>query len=296
MGLILMLQLHCIKYKIQILIHHWHPMHLNIVKGVVIGVVVVTRNFKPYTFEWTNPNSNPETKILQHINNYKKKKNDNGNHKIGDNNSTSSTSPNNNTSSTSTSDRTVVCFAGQSHSRVMHEHTAYWLDYFNISNTTIIPYHLALNYPRDLRARYAMRKAKNWCNITLAGFGQWSAGREPRKVIPATPLPEYYLEYETSIKAYLQHNISLMIRKTHYNPLGDLKNTCPPTDWRNPPAIDGYNEITRTLAKKYNISYLDSGFIMDTMWDSASDYCHYKGLEGRIEALYYLEKILARIW
>lgn len=56
--------------------------------------------------------------------------------------------------------------------------------------------------------------------------------------------------------------------------------------------IDGYNEISRSLAQKHNITYLDTGSLMDPMWDSPGDFCHYRGLEGRTEALFLLENVL----
>ena len=125
------------------------------------------------------------------------------------------------------------------------------------------------------------------CNIIIVGFGQWSAGQRP-----LTTFPSYQKDLEEGILAWKSSNINFVIRKSHYNALGDSKNTCPARDWRSPPVIDGYNEISRSLAQKHNITYLDTGSLMDPMWDSSGDFCHYEGLEGRTEALFLLKKVL----
>ena len=135
-----------------------------------------------------------------------------------------------------------------------------------------------------------VRKALG-CNITIVGLGQWSAGKKPRKVVPATTFPEYMKSLKTGITHWKALGIKMVLRKMHYNPLGDIKTQCPPQDHRSPPVIDGYNEIVQSLARKHNITYIDTGDVMDPMWDSAGDYCHYRGLEGRTEALYILQEI-----
>lgn len=77
-----------------------------------------------------------------------------------------------------------------------------------------------------------------------------------------------------------------------YNPLGDLKTTCPPSgDFRNPPVIDMYNNITRSLCSQFNISFIDTNDIIGIMWDRAPDWCHYTDVSGKIEAEYILAKI-----
>ena len=212
--------------------------------------------FKPYIFEW----SDIEMNILKNI-------------------------PELNTSN----ETYHICAAGNSHSRELVVHFNYWLNLFNISN--VKAWQLTMSYPADMRRHGQMAKKAIGCNITIVGLGQWSAGKKPRLVVPATTLPEYLESLERGILNWKALGIKMILRKIHYNPLGDLISQCPPTDRRSPPVIDGYNEIVESLAQKHNITYIDTGDVMDPMWDSAGDYCHYRGLEGSTEALYILQEI-----
>mmetsp|Transcript_1784 Transcript_1784/g.3898 ORF Transcript_1784/g.3898 Transcript_1784/m.3898 type:complete len:178 (+) Transcript_1784:661-1194(+) len=149
-----------------------------------------------------------------------------------------------------------------------------------------------MSYPRDMMGRgWEFRRAID-CNVIIVGFGQWSAGKKPNKHIPATPFPDYYNEYKRGIDSWLASNINLVIRKTHYNALGDIKTTCPPLGWRNPTVLDTYNEIARRIANESNVPFLDGGYLMDPMWDSPGDFSHYSNLAGKMEVIYFLRKII----
>ena len=56
--------------------------------------------------------------------------------------------------------------------------------------------------------------------------------------------------------------------------------------------IDTYNEIIRRLSRERNLTLLDTGYLTDPVWDYMPDWCHLSGLPGRLEALYFLEKLL----
>ena len=63
-------------------------------------------------------------------------------------------------------------------------------------------------------------------------------------------------------------------------PLSCIITSCPPMDWRTPPNVDAYNEaMARTVAlrapRSVFVSTLD---IVGPAWDSASDWCHPRGL------------------
>jgi hypothetical protein len=73
-----------------------------------------------------------------------------------------------------------------------------------------------------------------------------------------------------------------------YNPLGDQISSCPATDWRSPPVIDGYNSIIKSLCEKYELTYLDTNDIIGPMWDSSNDWCHLSEKAGMAEAFYLL--------
>lgn len=50
----------------------------------------------------------------------------------------------------------------------------------------------------------------------------------------------------------------------------------PPTDWRSRPLVDAYNRAVAAAVESHpHVSYIDNGPIVDPMWDSAGDWCHY---------------------
>jgi hypothetical protein len=77
-----------------------------------------------------------------------------------------------------------------------------------------------------------------------------------------------------------------------YNPLGDAISSCPATDWRYPPVIDGYNSIIKSLCEKHELTYLDTNDIIGPMWDSGNDFCHLSEKVGMAEAFYMLSTII----
>lgn len=71
-----------------------------------------------------------------------------------------------------------------------------------------------------------------------------------------------------------------------------MKTTCPPSkDFRNPPVIDYYNNITKSLCRQFNIPLIETNDIIGIMWDRAKDWCHYDDISGIFEAEYILAKI-----
>ena len=207
--------------------------------------------FTPYEFEWSDVNDS----ILHH---------DSG------------------------ADNMTICVGGHSHARELRTHLVYWLEHFNITNVKADGW-VQMSYPTDMNNR-AGNKAKS-CNKTIVAVGQWSAGKRPRYAKPGTTFPEYREQLRTAIKTWQSLNVDFYFRKVHYNPLGDLITACPPVDHRSPPVIDGYNEIIKNLSREYNVTFIDTSNVMDSMWDSAEDFCHYRGEEGRVEAFYILQQI-----
>lgn len=82
------------------------------------------------------------------------------------------------------------------------------------------------------------------------------------------------------------------LRSMNYNPLGGSIASCPPTDWRSPVVVDGYNTILRRLAEHFNIPFIDNIFIVGPMWDSAKDWSHYNNEVGHRMAAYIVARVL----
>jgi hypothetical protein len=112
---------------------------------------------------------------------------------------------------------------------------------------------------------------------------------------------------------------SVAVQSVNFNPLGAMLVTCPPTDWRSPPVIDGYNDALAEVTAAAGVPFIDAvrsltrwpfsqysilcqdrktqkrqfsqGFIVGPMWDSADDWCHYHGKVVEAVAHYSLYRI-----
>ena len=90
------------------------------------------------------------------------------------------------------------------------------------------------------------------------------------------------------------NTLKLYLRSMHYNALGKSMTGCPPTEWRNPFVVDGYNAIANQLAFESmgRVEYIDTNFIIGPMWDSPDDWCHFRNEAGKQDALFLLAKVL----
>ena len=76
-----------------------------------------------------------------------------------------------------------------------------------------------------------------------------------------------------------------------YNGLGEHYISCPPIDWRNPNAVDVYNEIIKEVCEDFSVPFMDTRSVTGVMWERAEDWCHYRDISGEMEALYFLWKL-----
>lgn len=189
-----------------------------------------------------------------------------------------------------------ICFVGISHAREMNRAVNKSVQKWNV--TKVITTQMDAQFPRIVKDRFINRYIRGKrCDKTVIAEGQWSAGRKPvgdrYRSIPATLFPAYRDEVEAMILRLQKSGVTeFILCSIHYNPLGDLKTTCPPKDWRSPPVIDMYNDIIRNLTEEMNVPYIGTNFIIGPMWDSAKDICHYKDETGRVEALYMLDQLV----
>jgi hypothetical protein len=189
----------------------------------------------------------------------------------------------------------ILCFIGLSHAREMAREVNLWLsDEWNVSQAIAVK-QIDAQFPRLV----SFQRIKNsQCNKTVIAAGQWSAGRKPSggkyaRVQP-TMFPEYQAEVAAMISQLQDNGIeNFYMRSIHYNSFGDIKLTCPPTDWRSPPVIDRYNDIIQNLSSTMNVPYIDTNFIIQPMWDSAVDFCHYRlDKIAAAEALYMTGRLI----
>jgi hypothetical protein len=192
--------------------------------------------------------------------------------------------------SSASDDETKLCLVGLSHARELKVHMYNWLQNWNVSDIHL--QYFEARYPTDISARFVKRTVNSNCTKVILGLGQWPAGKKPRGYRPPTLFPAFKEQMINVIKLFQEANSSLYLRSIHYNPLGDLITQCPPKDWRSPATIDGYNAIIRQVSSEFNTPFINTHFIMGPLWDSAEDWCHYRGLAGSVEALYILREVL----
>ncbi len=186
-----------------------------------------------------------------------------------------------------------LCFVGASHSREMAK--TFGNLFRSWGATNIITSSLVfVRYPELIDNDFIKKEIiDSGCTKSIVAVGQWPLGTSN----PPVSFPEFLNKYLTLMNSLRYMNTSgVYMRSIHLNPLGDVKLTCPPTDWRNPPAIGIYNDIILNLTKfeVTNIPFVDTDVIIGPMWDSAPDFCHYpsSGKVAVAEALYILDNIL----
>ena len=127
------------------------------------------------------------------------------------------------------------------------------------------------------------------CTHAVVNMGQWSTG-----------WPNHYPDPAKTFQGDLKAVVSILGRlvasgalasawfvSLNYNPAGAMIGKCPPTDWRSRPFIDAYNRVISTVVDaEPNVGHIDNMFIVDPMWDSADDWCHYHGRVAEARVLH----------
>jgi hypothetical protein len=174
-----------------------------------------------------------------------------------------------------------ICLVGASHSTLMQE-------YMNM----FVPNGVGLGraqFPRNVTLEVVEDLVRLRCQKIVIGLGQWSAGWPEYE-------PTLFPAFETQMSTLLENiqgiGAEIFLRSIHYNPIGDRIGECPPTDWRSPPVIDGYNRILKRVSKKFGVQFIDTNAIIGPVWDSAPDWCHYRNVAGVNDALYIAGRVL----
>lgn len=141
---------------------------------------------------------------------------------------------------------------------------------------------LTFRYPSELAAPGALvgvARARR-CSVVVLHMGQWSAGW-PRHRPDSAAVFRTELEPLLAVLDKLVTETALAsawVLSLNYNPVGAMVAACPPTDWRSRPLVDAYNRAVAAAVESHpHVGYIDNGPILDPMWDSAGDWCHYHG-------------------
>jgi hypothetical protein len=139
-------------------------------------------------------------------------------------------------------------------------------------------------YPGDVVQQIEFMKETN-CSSLVIGVVQWPASYDRKE---PTKLGQYYQELTEMI-----HNVKkevpgmkLFFRSAHTNALMGSTVQCPPTDWRTPTAMSGYNEVVQQVCLDTKTPFLDATFLTAPVWDASPDYTHLDTRTSNIEILY----------
>jgi len=215
---------------------------------------------------------------------------------------------------------THVCFVGASHSRILDQHCQKLLE-----PTREEANHLrerGLQVP-DLNCSYAhidmtdgsftedlalTRIGRPGCTVAVVGTFQWPFSFKQHK--PNWTLAEWKSDVTNMVG--ILTNLSkegkiplrkVLLRSAHANGLKWDVSMCPPRDMRGPVNADGATTILREVAESFVgvrneqspiVSFLDTSFLLDPVWDSPEDWSHYMGKEGEMETKFILSEILIK--
>jgi hypothetical protein len=95
----------------------------------------------------------------------------------------------------------------------------------------------------------------------------------------------------------------VLLRSAHPNALGNEHSQCPPKDFRSLPNADVATSILKEIAEGFSseannnnetpiVSFVDTGFLIDPVWDSSVDWSHYRWEAGEMETKFILSEIL----
>jgi hypothetical protein len=225
------------------------------------------------------------------------------------------------TSSTSTgtaesSSNIIICIVGSSHARNMAQRLTEAVDVTQRMNDAIqyhdfrMPYQVTSNAVRSMIS-------DNRCQRLIISVGQWAAGKR-FKVNGDGPytLARFHDEYRQMARRLYDAfpTLPTVYRSINYNPLGGLIGACPPTDWRSPAVIDGYNAAIRHVVEELHndtamnnssssggggkgsanhvVQFVDTDFLVGPMWDAASDWCHLDPPLALLQGVYIIQKAL----
>ena len=225
------------------------------------------------------------------------------------------TSSSTSTGTAESSSNIIICVVGSSHARNMAQRLTEAVDVTQRMNVAIqyhdfrMPYQVTSNAVRSMIS-------DNGCQRLIISVGQWAAGKR-FKVNGDGPytLARFHDEYRQMARRLYDAfpTLPTVYRSINYNPLGGLIGACPPTDWRSPAVIDGYNAAIRHVVEELHnhtamnntisggggkgganhvVQFVDTDFLVGPMWDAASDWCHLDTPLVLLQGVYIVQKAL----
>jgi hypothetical protein len=197
----------------------------------------------------------------------------------------------------------TFCFLGDSHSRRMALAFREIFQQYNLTGTKNKAVHIRITYPNVWSSQFSKLAQKihgEACTDVVMAIGQWPLSVQ--KHSNGHYHPNQWIQEISTIVDYLHSNTStsIILRSIHYVPLGYVRTSCPPRDWRMPYLVDSYNDKLRNLYKSHpafqqsqNL-FIDTNAVLGPVWDTAGDFNHNPDKVGIPEAMYLLREMTLR--
>jgi hypothetical protein len=143
---------------------------------------------------------------------------------------------------------------------------------------------------KELPSRHDEIRAQK-CDKLVVGLTQWPGSYDHGKPMQ---FQEYYEDLNNAIQLVKEEfsDLEVFLSSVHVNSLMSSVVQCPPGDWRTPAVMEGYNNIIQQICREKNVTFLDSSFLSEPLWDSRPDWNHLGGNEKGLEAVYLTARAL----
>ena len=255
--------------------------------------LVDRKRFDAYTFRW---NEGPDEILNKDVLKLPVKKDGNGRSK-----------------SKSKQHHIHVCFVGASHSRVLKNKCQSLLDRSRKradrkgeSPLDVECSFMEVLFPPDLTDDWVLSNlGGKRCTHAVVGLFQWPFSFAQNQ--QNWTFSDWKAEMTTVSKiletAARSNDIPLqrvLLRSAHPNGFKWQISSCPPGDMRSPPNARLASRILQEIVEGFSrdannspiISFIDTSFVTDPVWDSPEDWSHYNLEEGSVEAKLILSEIL----
>jgi hypothetical protein len=162
-------------------------------------------------------------------------------------------------------------------------------------------------FPKDVSEGWVSNFGKYGCTHAVVGLFQWYFSYKNKDNVTFFDWKDQMTNVANILeKAARGDQIPLrrvLLRSAHPNALGNEHSQCPPKDFRSLPNADVATSILKEIAEGFSseannnnetpiVSFVDTGFLIDPVWDSSVGWSHYRWEAGEMETKFILSEIL----
>lgn len=208
-----------------------------------------------------------------------------------------------------------VCFLGASHSRILTNSSldnlmVQFNDTEKLANAPFGCSWIGQTYPNRIGKSDSRQLGEMGCTHVVIGLFQWNFSFQRKRMgwdninftewqDAMTEAVEFIRQESSGIKSPLRR---ILLRSAHPNGMGWKQRQCPPGDFRTPINAKIATNVVKEIADGFSrnttltpVSFIDTSFLIDPVWDAAPDWSHYEDEMEKIsevEAKFILSEIL----